>query len=199
VTFSEDDEYLAIGKQFGQFFRRADRLYQGIHVDAGGRSLERAAYLLLGRIAGGGPARLSAFASDLGVDLSTVSRQVAALEAAGWVRRSPDATDRRASVIEATEAGQEVFARSRQRWHEALRTLLGDWTSAERREFARLFARLNEGIAAQTARPTVGPRPAAGGGSVADSTGSGQTSGVPGSAEMRPPPRSPRGTRQEHT
>jgi DNA-binding MarR family transcriptional regulator len=178
VTFTDDDEYIAIGKQFGQFFRRADRFYQGIQIDSGGRPLERAAYMLLGRIAGGGPTRLSALAVDLGVDLSTVSRQVAALEAAGWVRRTPDRTDRRASVIEATEAGQEVFARNRQKWQEALRALLADWTSAERQEFARLFARLNDAIAAQAARTPAAPpghRPAASAAQVAPTAGSAQT------------------------
>ena len=38
---------------------------------------DRAAYLLLGRIAVDGPGRLSTLAGDLCVDLSVVSRQVA--------------------------------------------------------------------------------------------------------------------------
>jgi DNA-binding MarR family transcriptional regulator len=141
-----DDEYLAIGRQFGRFFRRAERFHQSINLDVAGRPLERAAYGLLGRIAGGGPARLSVLATDMSVDLSTVSRQVAALEAAGLVRRTPDPTDRRASLIEATETGADVFVHNRSKWLAALRELLGDWTSAERQEFARLFARLNEAM-----------------------------------------------------
>jgi DNA-binding MarR family transcriptional regulator len=141
-----DDEYQAIGRQLGLFFRRADRFHQGIQLDACGRPLERAAYGVLGRIASGEPARLSALAADLCVDLSTVSRQVAALEAAGLVRRTPDPTDRRASLIEATETGAETYARNKEKWLGALRGLLADWTSAERQEFARLFARLNDAM-----------------------------------------------------
>ena len=54
------------------------------------------------------------------------------LEAAGLVRRAPDPTDRRASLIEATETGAEVFAQNREKWLGALRDLLCDWTAAER-------------------------------------------------------------------
>jgi DNA-binding MarR family transcriptional regulator len=143
---ADEDEYLAIGRQIGQFFRRAERFHHGIHLTAGDHPLERAAYGLLGRIASGGPGRLSTLAADMCVDLSTVSRQVAALEAAGLVRRAPDPADRRASLIEATETGAEVFARNRDKWIAALRHLLSDWTPAERREFARLFARLNDAM-----------------------------------------------------
>jgi DNA-binding MarR family transcriptional regulator len=141
-----DDEYVAIGRQIGLFYRRAERLHHSLQAGAGEMPLERAAYGVLGRIAGGGPARISTLAGDLCVDLSTASRQVAALEAAGLVTRTPDPTDRRASLIQATETGSEVFAGTRGRWLAALRDLLADWTSAERREFARLFARFNEAI-----------------------------------------------------
>jgi DNA-binding MarR family transcriptional regulator len=141
-----DDEYIAIGQQFGLFFRRAERFYQGAQLDVAGRSLERAAYGVLARIAGGGSQRLSTLAGALCVDLSTVSRQVAALEGAGLVRRTPDPTDRRASLIEVTEAGVDVFLQHRRKWVEALRDLMADWTAGERQEFARLFARLNEAM-----------------------------------------------------
>jgi DNA-binding MarR family transcriptional regulator len=156
-----DDEYLAIGREFGLFFRRAERFHHSIHLDVAGRPLERAAYGLLSRIASGGPERLSALAAGICVDLSTVSRQVAALEAEGLVRRTPDPTDRRASLIEATETGAEVFAQNRSKWLGALRELLADWTSAERQEFARLFARLSEAMEhGTTANRTTAPRPA---------------------------------------
>jgi len=153
---AETDEYAAIGRHLGSFFRRADRFYHSIDFESPGRPLERAAYYLLGRIAGGGPVRLSALAHEQCLDVSTVSRQVAALEAAGLVRRTPDETDRRASLIAATEVGAEVFARNRDKWLAALRELVGDWTPAERREFARLFARLNDAIIARSGTATGG-------------------------------------------
>jgi DNA-binding MarR family transcriptional regulator len=139
-----DDEYVVIGQLIGQFYRHSHRFYQRLPFEP---PLERAAYTLLARIVGDGPARLTALAEHLALDLSTVSRQVAALEAAGMVSRTPDPADRRACVIAATETGREAFSRHRQTWVGALRELLADWTPEERREFTRLFARLNNSIA----------------------------------------------------
>jgi DNA-binding MarR family transcriptional regulator len=141
-----DDEYIVVGQQFGLFFRRAERFYQGVRFDLPGRPLERAAYGVLARIATGGPKRLTSLAGDLCVDLSTVSRQVAALEAAGLVRRAPDPVDRRACLIEATEAGADAFVQHRNKWLAALKELMADWTAAERQEFARLFGRLTQAM-----------------------------------------------------
>jgi len=145
-----DADVLAIGRQCGLFLRRADRFYADLRVATPGFELERAAYVLLGQICTDGPARLSVLAEDVSLDLSTVSRQVAALEAAGLVARTTDSADRRASVIAATETGTEVFSRNREIWGAALRELLADWTPDERAEFTRLFTRLNESIAART-------------------------------------------------
>jgi DNA-binding MarR family transcriptional regulator len=152
-----DPDLAAIGVQFGIFMRSAHRFAQGLHpqpATAPGPALEPAAYRVLGRIAGGGPARLSALAGDMCVDLSTVSRQVAALESVGLLRRTPDPHDRRASVIEATGAGIEAFARNRDRWLRALHELLADWTAAERHQFAVLLTRFNDAVLARTSGGT---------------------------------------------
>jgi DNA-binding MarR family transcriptional regulator len=127
-------------------------------------ALDRAVHLLLVRIVTGGPARLSALAEDQMLDLSTVSRQIAVLESAGYVSRTPDPADRRASVIAATEVGAEVFRRNRVVWLAAIRDLFSDWTPAERAEFARLLGRLNESIATRASQPQpeLGIRPPAG-------------------------------------
>lgn len=141
-----DELHLLIGRQLGLFMRRSERFYT--EVKGGGLSLERAAFLLLGRIVSGVPTRLSVLAEDVGLELSTISRQVAALEAAGLVARTTDISDRRASVIEATPAGLELFDRCRVVWLAALRDLLSGWTLTEKAEFARLFTRFNEAIGA---------------------------------------------------
>ena len=167
----DTDVHAQIGRQFGLFLRRAERLHAGLRLDRAGLDLERAAYLLLGRIVADGPARVTALADDLALDLSTVSRQVATLEAAGLVGRTTEASDRRASVIAATDLGVAVFDRNRAVWLATLRDLLADWTDEERATFARLFARLNDDIAARLdappspgatpASPAPGPTPAA--------------------------------------
>lgn len=53
--------------------------------------------------------RMNELATRLDLDLSVVSRQVAELEAAGHVRRVPEPTDRRASLLEPTEQGLELL------------------------------------------------------------------------------------------
>jgi len=136
----DDSEYAAIGHELGTFVRRALRMQD--------KGLDRAAYHLLGRLAGDGPCRLTTLAADLGVDLSVVSRQVAALEADGLVVRTPDPADRRASRVAATDAGLDLFHRNRAELRKKLRTLLAGWTEAERIEFARLMRRFNEALTA---------------------------------------------------
>src|SRR4051812_25024861 len=63
-------------------------------------------FVALGAIHVAGPARVSDVARRLRVDLSVASRQVAALTAAGYVRRQPDPEDRRAQLVSLTEAGE---------------------------------------------------------------------------------------------
>jgi DNA-binding MarR family transcriptional regulator len=143
----QDDEYGAIGRELGMLMRRVQRM-QDRRSDPGQPGLDRAAYLLLGQLVWEGPDRLSALAAEMCVDLSAVSRQVAALEAAGFVTRTPDPADRRASRIAATEAGTELFLKKRDRFLALLRTLLAGWTAAERANFADLMSRFNRAMAA---------------------------------------------------
>jgi DNA-binding MarR family transcriptional regulator len=144
-----DDAYAKIGRQFGVFLRRADRFYADLRLGPDGLDLDRAAYLLLGSIVASGPTRLSTLAEGLRLDLSTVSRQVHTLEAAGLVVRTTESTDRRASRIAASDRGREIYHRNRAVQQAALRDLLSDWTNAERDEFARLLTRFNDTIASR--------------------------------------------------
>ena len=147
------DAHVQISRQFGIFLRRSERLWSNFRVRPDGPALDRGAYLLLGQIAEAHPKRLSVLAEDVSLDLSTVSRQVTALEAIGLVSRMPDPTDRRACLIGATPTGHEVLADNRERWQAAQHELLSDWTPAERGEFARLFSRFNDALARREARP----------------------------------------------
>ncbi|WP_255782173.1 MarR family transcriptional regulator [Dactylosporangium sp. AC04546] len=127
--------------------RLSERLFATLKWNEAGRGLERPAYVLLSRIAVDGPFRLSTLAADVSLDLSTVSRQVAALEQAGLVRRAQDPSDRRASLVEITELGTEVFTENRDRWIATWQELLAGWTPEERQIFAALFTQLNQSLA----------------------------------------------------
>src|SRR3954468_24866679 len=78
-----------------------------------------------------GPVRIGDIAQRLSVDGSVASRQVAALAAAGYMRREPDPEDRRAHRITATERGLHVLTVSHRRMVAAFAGALADWTEEE--------------------------------------------------------------------
>ena len=112
---------------------------------AAGVELDRAGFGALVAL-GDEHMRLSDLATRQGLDISTVSRRVAQLEAAGLVERSADPADRRASVVSLTERGREVVASISELRRELLESVVADWSERERREFARLLARFADDL-----------------------------------------------------
>jgi DNA-binding MarR family transcriptional regulator len=89
-----------------------------------------------------GEQRCSALAAKAGVDVSVVSRQVAALERAGYVARRPDPRDGRASLFSLTPAGSAALAATRvERAHWAAAALSG-WDEQEAERLGELLDRL---------------------------------------------------------
>ena len=117
-------------------------------VERAGLRIDRAAYPLLRRIGDEGPIRLSDLATRLAVDVSTASRQVKTLEAAGLVRREGDPDDGRASALTLTPAGEETVARLRRAWHDTIAELVADWPAADVDTLGRLLDRLADELAA---------------------------------------------------
>jgi DNA-binding MarR family transcriptional regulator len=73
-----------------------------------------------------GPMVMSALSRALGVTPRTVTGLVDALEADGWVTRSPHPTDRRATVIQVTPRAAETFARLEEVYRVFAGQLMGD-------------------------------------------------------------------------
>src|SRR3954468_6782640 len=89
-----------------------------------------------------GEQRCSALAAQAGVDVSVVSRQVAALERAGFVERRPDPRDGRASLIGLTPAGTGALPATRaERAHWAAAALPG-WDEQDAERLGDLLDRL---------------------------------------------------------
>jgi DNA-binding MarR family transcriptional regulator len=80
-------------------------------LGAAGVSLERALFPLLVRIGREGPIGVVELSELVGRDHSTVSRQVARLEALGLVERRPGAQDRRVREAVPSEEGRFLLAR----------------------------------------------------------------------------------------
>ena len=112
-----------------------------------GMDLERASYAVLFRLEEG-PARLSDLAQRVGVDISTLSRQVHHLEDAGLVGRSVMEEDRRAALLSVTDEGRDFVRRIRAAKRAAITEMLEHWTPDERAELGRVLGRLaNEMVA----------------------------------------------------
>jgi DNA-binding MarR family transcriptional regulator len=103
-----------------------------------------------------GPQRCSALADRLGVDVSVASRQVAALERAGYVDRRPDPVDGRASLISLSAAGATALARTRAVRGAWAAAALSDWTDEEARALTAQLERLTTGLE-RAGRPRARP------------------------------------------
>jgi DNA-binding MarR family transcriptional regulator len=106
------------------------------------RRVDRAAYLTLSRLDDHGTARMSELATVLCLDLSTVSRQVRALEDIGLIGRTPDLEDRRAYLLAPTEAGQALVADVKAAFSRLVDLALADWSERDRRTLTSLLSRL---------------------------------------------------------
>jgi DNA-binding MarR family transcriptional regulator len=104
-----------------------------------------------------GPVRISDVAHRLNVDLSVASRQVAALAAAGYVRREADPEDRRAHRVTITEAGRHALADSHRRMVDAFGAALQEWDEGDIDDLSRGLARLREDFTSTCEATPAGP------------------------------------------
>ncbi|MEK0313573.1 MarR family winged helix-turn-helix transcriptional regulator [Cohnella sp. 56] len=105
--------------------------------------LDRSAYLLLGQIQSHGSVGVKALAEEFHLDISTVSRQTSALEQKGYVYKTPDPDDGRASFYRLTEEGLRSLEESKRQRQERIDLLLKDWTEEERVRLGELLAKFN--------------------------------------------------------
>ncbi|KWX86852.1 MarR family transcriptional regulator [Paenibacillus riograndensis] len=109
-------------------------------------NLDRSAYLLLYQIDSHGSAGVKALSDEFHLDISTVSRQAAALEQKGYVRRIPDPVDGRAYSLEMTEAGLEVLNENKKARQDTIGKMLSSWSDGERVIFGELLRKFNMAI-----------------------------------------------------
>lgn len=88
------------------------------------------------------PARASDVAAELQLDLSTVSRQLSALEKQGYLRKAADPDDRRASRIEITPEGKALVRQLFENRIKAITPALEKWSAADRDKLFKLLIRL---------------------------------------------------------
>ncbi|TDC75546.1 MarR family winged helix-turn-helix transcriptional regulator [Streptomyces hainanensis] len=128
------------------FARRAEQTRLGGLGPTRG-TMDRAAYLLLSRLDQEGPTGVKALAAGMGIDSSTVTRQVAPLVDSGLVNRTADPDDGRAVVLRISARGSDRLEEVRQSRRRLMTLLTEDWTEEERVEFCALLTRFNSSIA----------------------------------------------------
>ncbi|HEU0102360.1 MAG TPA: MarR family transcriptional regulator [Mycobacteriales bacterium] len=149
-----------VAQEIGLILRTVKGLHQAA-VTAAGVRVEQPALQVLGALDATSPLRPSALADALHLDLSSVSRQVAALERDGWVSRRRDPGDSRAALLELTPLGRDVLARVRAGRVALLTTLLPDWSDEELADFAAQLHRFRTDLTRRsidlTSTPTTSP------------------------------------------
>jgi DNA-binding MarR family transcriptional regulator len=132
-------------------FGRRSSLY--VHVD-------RAGYLAMRMLESLGPVSTNGLARALRLDASTVTRQVTALERAGYVARRGDPADRRASIIDLTVAGRQSMHEVERQRRRHIEALFSDWAQADQVGLGLALTRLNASLADSAPEPGSRQEPA---------------------------------------
>jgi len=152
------EAFVELEREIGLLLRRSRaisaRLAGQLHPE-----LDGAAYGLLSLLQDAGPLRASELVTRIGLDKSTVSRQVAHLVQLGLVNRAADPVDGRAQVLTPSPEGAARLARIRDvrraRWEDDL----SDWPASDVAALAELLRRLN-GIGEAREAEAQGGKPA---------------------------------------
>jgi DNA-binding MarR family transcriptional regulator len=136
------EAFVRLEREIGLLLRRSRaisaRLAGELHPD-----LDGAAYGLLALLQDAGPLRASDLVTRIGLDKSTVSRQVSSLVDLGLVDRAADPVDGRAQVLTPSAEGAARLARVRDVRRARWESDLSDWPASDVATLAELLHRLN--------------------------------------------------------
>lgn len=113
---------------------------------ADNHNLDRASYLLLRQLADSGNVGVKTLARELQLDVSTVSRQAAALDQKQLVEKVKDPTDGRAFFYHITDKGQQELTIYRTARLASIERLLTDWPADDAEDFGRLLQQFNRAL-----------------------------------------------------
>lgn len=99
-----------------------------------------------------GPQRQADLVRLLGSDAATMTRTIRRLEHAGFVRRHPCATDKRAFIIEPTTASLALRRQVEEVWAELESSVADSLTPDQRTEAIDALTRIERGLAHATTR-----------------------------------------------
>ena len=155
------DQDLAVADAIGTELIRLVRLIErrrDHHQAENPDAIERATYHLLVHLVKDGPCRAGELADAVHSDPSTVSRQVAQLVRLGFVERTADPDDGRATLLVASATGRRVFEENRQARNQNLAELLASWPEADRIALRELLGRFVDDLENHPVRPRAAVR-----------------------------------------
>src|SRR6185312_10804305 len=114
---------------------------QGEILAKTGESLDQSSHQALRHLLAWGPMRPTALAEALGTGASHVSKIVGRLEQDGLVERSADPSDRRATRIALTEAGEVAARGVYELGDRMIAEVLSGWSAADVRRYTALTER----------------------------------------------------------
>ncbi|WP_370348009.1 MarR family winged helix-turn-helix transcriptional regulator [Catenulispora sp. EB89] len=120
------------------FARRARAFAGRLHPE-----LTLVSYTVLAHLEDSGGCLAKDLAARYGLDKSTVSRQVQALERLGFLERRPAPEDHRAQMLHLTPAGADILAQVTESRYAAVAERLEGWGDEDITRFAELLTRYN--------------------------------------------------------
>ena len=108
--------------------------------------VEPAMMFVLHQVQANGSLRVSELAGCMGLDASTASRHVRHLEDGGYLARTGDPGDRRASRIRLTPKGRAALARAMRVRAAVVDRAIDDWPAGDRAALTTLLTRLADSL-----------------------------------------------------
>jgi DNA-binding MarR family transcriptional regulator len=115
--------------------------------------IDPALMFVLHHVHGRGSLRVSELATSAGLDASTVSRHVRQLEDGGYLARTGDPDDRRASRVRLTRRGRAALDRAMRARAALIDRATADWPGEDRAALTTLMTRLADSLDRLAADP----------------------------------------------
>jgi DNA-binding MarR family transcriptional regulator len=145
----------------GRLFTLAPRLVEVLDIGAREYGMSYARGRVVAALAVSGPVLMRALSQAVGVTPRTITGLIDALEADGWVERRAHPSDRRATIIALTPAGETTFARLNQNYGDLSRDMASGIPEPDLhialRVIEHISARLDDAVSRGTAALATDP------------------------------------------
>jgi DNA-binding MarR family transcriptional regulator len=130
----------------GHLIRRAHQLAVGIFMEETGEfDITPVQFAILNALIDDPGEDQVTLAAKVAFDAATFGSVIGRLEAKGWVRREPDAQDRRRKLLWVTAEGERAAVEAKRAVSKAQARILGPLQAAERQQLVALLGKLVTG------------------------------------------------------